>query len=336
MKTASFILFVLFFLFYNVITIHTEDANYKNYKISGPYTYKNLTIFLFHGKSVIDTKGLLTLDEALNKKKLIVYETGDVGELEVENLSDKPVFIQSGDIVKGGRQDRILQYDLIVQPKSGRIPINSFCVEHGRWSGRGEESTAAFSSSNKVAASKKLKLAVKADESQQDVWNEVGVVQEKLSKNLNKSVRNSVSASSLQLTLEDKDVERNTKDYIDNITKMIKDKTDIVGFAFAVNGEFNSADIYGSSSLFQKLQKKIIEASSTEALSEYESGKKFNNASVNDLIKWLDNAEKGNQKEKQVNNQIHLKVKESNKDILFETYTKTSKDNWIHKNIIKK
>lgn len=336
MKKALFLLFILFFLFSNSAIIHAEDANYKNYKISGPYTYKNLTIFLFHGSPTIDTKNLLTLDEALKSKKLIVHETSNVDELAVENISDKPVFIQSGDIVKGGRQDRVLQYDLFVLPKSGRIPLNSFCVEHGRWSGRGNENEMAFSSSTKQVSSKKLKLAIKADESQQAVWDEVGVVQEKLSNNLNKSVKDAASESSLQLTLENKDVEKNIKDYISNISRMIKDKTNILGLAFAVNGVFSSADIYGSSSLFVKLQPKLLEASATEALTEYSSMRESKNLSANELVKWLDDAEKGKQKNKSINKQVHLKVKESNKDILFETYTQSSKDNWIHKNIIKK
>jgi hypothetical protein len=335
MKKASFLLIVLFILFCSVNT-HAEEVNYKNYRISGPYTYKNLTIFLFHGKSFIDTKNLLTLDEAITNKKLIVYETGNVGELEIENISDRPVFIQSGDIVKGGRQDRVLQFDLFVQPKSGRIPLNSFCVEHGRWSGRKNESSKEFNSSNKQAASKKLKLAIKTNESQQDVWNEVSIVQEKLSSNLSRSVRSNVSESSLQLTLENKDVEKNTKDYIEKISQMIKGKSDIVGFAFAINGEFNSADIYGSSSLFLKLKDKLLDACSTEALSEYNNENKNRGLSSGDLLKWLDNAEKGSVKNKKVNDQVHLNIKESDTDVIFETYTQSSKNNWIHKNIIKK
>ena len=47
--------------------------------------------------------------------------------------------MQSGDIVKGGQQDRVLTVSLMLPPKSGRIPIASFCVEQGRWPARGKE-----------------------------------------------------------------------------------------------------------------------------------------------------------------------------------------------------
>ena len=58
---------------------------------------------------------ILTLQEAMDQKLFVVYETAEVNELEVENLSKEfDVFIQSGDIVKGGRQDRVLAVSIII------------------------------------------------------------------------------------------------------------------------------------------------------------------------------------------------------------------------------
>ena len=110
-----------------------------DYRLSGPYTHKNLSIFLVHGKNVIKARSFLTLQEALVQKKVVVYETKSVNELSIQNFSDEDVFVQSGDIVKGGAQDRMIGVDLIVPPRSGKLPISAFCVEHGRWSGRGSE-----------------------------------------------------------------------------------------------------------------------------------------------------------------------------------------------------
>ena len=64
----------------------------------------------------------LTLDEALGNGSVKVVETGEVNELKIENTGGEPVFIQSGDIVKGGRQDRTLTTSLILPPHSGEIP----------------------------------------------------------------------------------------------------------------------------------------------------------------------------------------------------------------------
>ncbi len=155
-----------------------------DYTLSGPYTHKNLTIFLLHGAGAPQGRTPLTLQEAMKRKLVVVRETGDVNRLTIQNRSNQDVFVQAGDIVKGGQQDRALALDLIVPPKSGRIPIDAFCVEQGRWSRRGNEAVAAFSASDNALASKDLKIAAKARRSQGDVWANVSKAQGKLSANL--------------------------------------------------------------------------------------------------------------------------------------------------------
>src|SRR5262249_53539788 len=120
--------------------VKPKEVPAPDYKISGPYTHDNLTIFLLHGKDTLTGKNILTLQEALERKKCVVHETKNVNELSVENVSaDVDVYVQAGDIVKGGQQDRILSFDLILPPKSGKVQIASFCCEHGRWQQRGGE-----------------------------------------------------------------------------------------------------------------------------------------------------------------------------------------------------
>src|SRR5262245_37612227 len=155
-----------------------------DYTVSGPYTHKNLTIFLLHGGGQSQSRAPLTLQEAMKRKLVVVREAGDVNRLTIQNRSSQDVFVQAGDIVKGGQQDRVLALDLIVPPKSGRIPIDAFCVEQGRWSRRGNEAVAAFSASDNALASKDLKIAAKAKRSQGDVWANVSKAQEKLAANL--------------------------------------------------------------------------------------------------------------------------------------------------------
>ncbi|MBO0858977.1 MAG: hypothetical protein J2P21_10990 [Chloracidobacterium sp.] len=161
-----------------------QTAPAAEYTVSGPYTHKNLTIFLLHGSNQSQGISPLTLQEAMKRKLVVVRETGDVNRLTIRNRSNRDVFVQAGDIVKGGQQDRALALDLIVPPKSGRIPIDAFCVEHGRWSRRGNETVTAFSASNNALASKDLKIAAKARRSQGEVWANVSKAQMKLAANL--------------------------------------------------------------------------------------------------------------------------------------------------------
>src|SRR5215207_9962261 len=178
----------------------TTQQDATNYRLSGPYTHKNLTVFLVHGKDLTN-KPFLTLQEALAQKKVRVYETKEVNELTIRNLSNQDIYVQSGDIVRGGDQDRMISVDFIVPPRSGRMPIAAFCVESGRWNKRGNEEAASFSSSENSVVSKDLKLAAKSANSQQEVWQKVKLAQDKLAVNVGGSVNSTVSASSLELSV---------------------------------------------------------------------------------------------------------------------------------------
>src|ERR1044072_1646908 len=173
-------------------------ARAQNTKISAPYIHKNLSVYLIYGKDAMGHKNLLTLQEAMAKDLIIVYETGDVNQLEVENVSPTfEVFIQSGDIVKGGKQDRVLAVDIILPLKSGRIKISAYCVERGRWTQRKGEDKEKFSSSNERVVTRDLKLAANLSRSQGEVWKEVSKAQDKLSANVGAKVNSPTSQSSL-------------------------------------------------------------------------------------------------------------------------------------------
>lgn len=156
-----------------------------DYQISGPYHYRNLSVFLLHGEDRITGRKMVTLEEGMAQGFVKVYETGTVNGLEIENLSnDTEVYVQAGDIVKGGRQDRTLGIDMTLLPNSGRVSVASFCVERGRWAKRGEESAAEFASSTTLLASNELRLAVRDAKNQSEVWANVEAMQTTLSKNL--------------------------------------------------------------------------------------------------------------------------------------------------------
>ena len=144
-----------------------------DFTLSGPYTYRNLSLFLVHGKDATEGRGFLTLQEAMEQKKVIVHETDNVQELAIENVSGEEVFVQAGDIVKGGKQDRTLAVDIVLAPASGRVPVASVCVEQGRWEQRRLESVVTFAASPSQLASKELKLAAKSAGSQSEVWKAV-------------------------------------------------------------------------------------------------------------------------------------------------------------------
>jgi hypothetical protein len=348
-----------------------EQFAASNYIVSGPYSHKNLTIFLLHGADQRQDKTPLTLQEAMDRKMVVVHETGDVNNLAIENLSDEEVYVQSGDIVKGGQQDRVLALDLIVQPKSGKVQIASFCVEHGRWSGRGQEAVTAFDSSKKALSSKDLKIAAKHSASQREVWDKVAQSQAKLSAGVvaadaapapakpvppaetqvsagggggtvsatpapSFSVASSLSSSSLQLSLENENLKQAVDDYVKKLAPIIESKNDVIGYVFAINGQINSADVYSSSALFKKLWPKLIESSATEAVGEFEKGKTYDQAKADAVKAFLTDAESGKADEKEVTSRVTSIKRETEKNLFFETRDRSRNKTWLHRNYLAK
>lgn len=311
------------------------DLKAGDYRLTGPYTHKNLTIFLVHGKNVIKAKSFLTLQEALVQKKVVVYETQSVNELSIQNFSSQDVYVQAGDIVKGGQQDRMIGVDLIVPPRSGKLPISAFCVEHGRWSRRGNESAGVFSSSADAASTKEIKLAAKVANSQGGVWQSVTVAQDKLSRNVGARVSSPVSASSLQLTVENGKVQETVESYVKALTGVVNSRDDVIGYVFAINGKVNSADIYGSNVLFKKLWPKLLKANAVEAIAELQDNK-FKPASAESVQGFLADSEKAKGSPKDVSARVNLMTREDEENILFETRDKKENGAWVHRNYIRK
>ncbi|MFI5377876.1 MAG: ARPP-1 family domain-containing protein [Tepidisphaerales bacterium] len=303
------------------VAARAADAPPKpaDYTITGPFVHDNLTLFLIHGPDRIKGKVYLTLQEAMEQKKVIVHETGEVNQLSIENVSNDDVYIQSGDIVKGGRQDRTIKYDLICSAHSGKMPLDSFCVESGRWQQRGGEAAGYFANSNNNLSSKSLKIAAKGAGDQSAVWQEVAVAQAKLSSNAGGSVNSAESATSLQLSLENKKVQE-AIDATQKALVQLPEGKSVIGYAFAINGKLNSVDIYVSSAMFMKMWPKNLQAAGTEAFAEFKKDAKFEPVKAEVVRTCLDDASKGKQTSQDLNQRIRLVTRESKDNWQYETY----------------
>ncbi len=119
--------------------------------VLGGVSYENLTLFPVLANGQADTSGFLTLDQALNSGDVVIREMGDailrrnrdgrpvggggdeVNRLVLINRGRKPVLLVAGELVSGGKQDRVIAKDRIVAPGGEPLPLDVFCVEHGRW-----------------------------------------------------------------------------------------------------------------------------------------------------------------------------------------------------------
>lgn len=274
-------------LFFAVLALSGQSVAEQHIRhVSGPFTHENLSVYLIHGRSASGPVPL-TLTEAMQTKLVRVHETGQIDRVLIENLSDQEVFIQSGDIVKGGKQDRVLAVSTLLSQKSGLVPIDAYCVESGRWGLRDKANVDVFASATRSVPSLELKLALKVAyldagasghalwalprepvSSQNRIWRHVAKVHEDLANSIGTRIVAPSSPSSLQLTLENESLKRAEELYLNALQDAGEIDDDVIGYAFAVNGKLNSADAYGSNGLFRKMWPKLLRASVTEAIAK--------------------------------------------------------------------
>jgi hypothetical protein len=257
-------------------------AQAATFTASGPFTHENLAIYFIHSERS-SVEAPLTLHEALKDGVVRIYESGNVNEVLIENTGDADVFVQAGEIIKGGKQDRVLNASMIVPPRCGRLPAATYSVEEGRWGQRGIEDVTRFSTADALFPHRQAKLAMRAPatvqiasaelpaltpaDPQRDIWLSITSLQESLTRSLGRPVNTTVSRSSLQLSLETERLKERQTEYVKGVGRLPQDET-IVGYAFAVNGRLNSAEVFGSQALFAKLWPKLLRASATEAIAE--------------------------------------------------------------------
>src|SRR5215469_509105 len=163
-----------------------NDTLNQQYKVLPPITHGNLTIYPVVASKSHDTSDFLTLDEGIRSGDVVVTEVGNmhamirrpmpnyrpgpqVNTLVLVNNSKRPLILLAGEIVTGGKQDRIVGKDRIIAPESDPVDLSVFCVEHGRWT----ETSNKFSSSNYLMAQPTVRKQAMAEKDQQKVWAEV-------------------------------------------------------------------------------------------------------------------------------------------------------------------
>ena len=312
-------------------------------QVSGPVAHDNLAVYFVHG-SAAQRAVPMSLEEALAKGRVKVSETGNVNALTVENVGDDEVFVQAGDIVKGGRQDRVLSVDLLLPPRSGRVFIPAFCVEPGRWSARGQEDPRQFSTSTAAMPSHEAKLAIqsyvagaavlgRADVAarQTEIWANVRETQEQLSRSVGTPVAATASPSSLQLSLENAKLREAQAAYFDALRSAGESADDIVGYVFAINGKITGGDVYASSALFRKMWRKLLIANITEAISE-KNGARASSPSLDDVQAFLTAADSVPPSERALNTGVLLAI--GGGDSYVSTGIKRADGGWVHRNYL--
>jgi len=327
----------------SIVDKEINVSDFFLYTIGKSHVYKNLQIFLLFNEKNVISKNYVTLSDALEKEYVTVFETGSVNMLEVENTSSFFVFIGSGEIVKGGKQDRTIGKDIILPPKSGKFPLASFCVESGRWQQREGEELHEFKSSEHALSSRDIQIAAKISKSQGEVWQNVEKQQQKVNESMvinydyddSFDVKDSKSETSLQLTLENKDLEKVKEEYRKFFHDVISGNDHVMGFVYAINGEIYGIDIYHNYKLFLDLWPKLLDAVIVEAISDMnkEDYDQITAANILTIVKEFEGSEQKTEKE-EINSETTYVISYAGKINKFETFDKREGDKLLHLNYI--
>jgi hypothetical protein len=296
----------------------------SGYALLDPIRSGNLTVFPVVASKSYDTAQFLTLDEGIRSGDVVVTEAGQaqglirrrpgtrpthysvreaaVNQLVLINNSKRPLLLLAGEIVTGGKQDRVIGKDRIVPAESDPVDLSVFCVEPGRWTaaaGKPNFDNSAVGGES-VLASPAVRAKAMGAKDQQQVWNEVAksrqamtetVQVEAQSPQVQTSVAELGATSSYARVMGNKEVAKQVDSVAEpmqrnyeSVIRQLRDRN-AVGVVVAVNGEVVWADLFASTQLLQKYWPKLVRSYATEAVI---TRAKSTEASTRQAQKFLD------------------------------------------------
>jgi hypothetical protein len=277
-----------------------------DWRLLEPVSYENLHVFPVVSSSSYDTSWFLTLDEGLASGEVQVREQGSeemvrnrdgvirpshsngasVNQLVLINRNKRPLLLLAGELVSGGKQDRIIGKDRVVPAGSEPLPLDVFCVEHGRWS-----SGANFADA-KTIVHPSVREQATFQQDQTRVWNAVrsGTTAEAnvsaaviagapapppaalATPRITRTIQEEAPTESYQKIYESREVRSSVETYVDELQRKFGRQTSglkgehVVGVVVAYGGEVAWSDIFASSDLFHRYWHKLLRSYVVEAL----------------------------------------------------------------------
>jgi hypothetical protein len=286
-----------------------EQPSASGYKVLEPIRHGSLTVFPVVAPKSYATGEFMTLDEGLRSGEVVVTEYGnvrglmrrrtrpvvqvqnaEVNRLVLINNSKRPLLLLAGEIVTGGKQDRVIGKDRIVPAESDPVDLSVFCVEPGRWVATSEHFGASGAtyggavggpvsgrSAGTMMAQPSVRGRAMADKDQNQVWAEVRKQQQSMSLEVAAaappaSTAEIRSTSSYARVMENKDVKekvdeiaRPIEQNYQSLIKQLRDRK-AVGVVVAVNGRIIWADLFASTELLEKYWPKLVRSYASEAV----------------------------------------------------------------------
>jgi len=219
----------------------------SNLSVDKPRAYKSMLVFPLRYEGKQAPGDWDTMDKAVQagRLKILEKEQASVSEVQMENVSDAAVFLMSGEIIKGGKQTRLIRKDTVIEARQkATVPV--FCVEQHRWSGgvnfngAGRQAPAAITG------------AIKAGAGQSEVWLGADRAADAM------GVEASPTAN-LNEALESERARKEFKDLHKELGKFSPPETIGIAIADARTGRAVGLELFSRRDLFENLQDKLVE-----------------------------------------------------------------------------
>jgi len=294
------------------------------WRLLDPVVYENISIFPVVSSQGQDTSPFLTLEEGLATGEVTVAEQGaqilqrsrdgrpiyppqyntgaSVNQLVLINRSRRPLLLLAGELVSGGKQDRVIGKDRIVPVGAPPLPLDVFCVEHGRWTG-----AAQFAAANTIVhPSVRERAAV--DQKQAEVWDAVrsGTTARSApsdprpqisSENLQAAIAGNGRTEAYEKIYVSQAVGVSIDDFVNEVQRRFVQATSglknerVVGVVVAYGGEVAWSDIFASGDLFDHYWRKLLRSYAVEALTRPSYRQAASRENANEFLHRLNGRE---------------------------------------------
>ena len=290
--------------FVTLASFFASAGTTHEYKVLPPITRGNLTLFPIVGGLDANTTRFLTLDEGLRSGVVVVTEAGslqglirpgvpfrpvsgaEVNRLVLINNSDRPLLLLAGEVVTGGKQDRVIGVDRIVPPKSQPVDLSVFCVEPGRWVASSDH----FGSMSSAMAQPSVRMPAMAMKDQAQVWEHVGAASREFAAAAPQAASAIGGTTSYAKVMQNPEVEHKVASVAADYNGLLAElrKTGAKGVVVAVNGHITWADVFASTDLLEKYWQKLIRSYAAESVTSAKSGGQADQQTAQDFVNQLD------------------------------------------------
>jgi hypothetical protein len=221
-------------------------------RVSGPFTFKNVTVFPLRLSAPSVYSDYKTLDESLSRGYIEILEekSPDVRSVLVRNNSPYTIFLMAGESLAGGKQNRLISEDVLLAPHGRPVRIPVYCIERGRWSPAERELA-----SGGFAAPSSMRRMAREKVSQTALWDAVsGLLEETGSRSENEDLRAAFENDSVR-----EELGRFRREFRIPFRET-------VGCVVVVHGRIAGSDLFSSPELSRKLWHKVLDSYVMDAI----------------------------------------------------------------------